>query len=180
MDLLIRRVRPCPGEASGLCRCLSDTSGSPAAGTGRSPPPSTCILSLHLSAFPVSGETSLCFTGVASRTGEMIQGEIWLFFLSPAGRRYKISYSGRGMPWMSRWLKSRQKTPKISFFFVWWVLFLCVVNLLVHQKGWRPRKGKQQARLKNFMCRKKGYFFFPLWFATYFRPTERMLPCLIW
>lgn len=53
---------------------------------------------------------------------------------------------------------------------LWWVLFfffLCVVNLLLHQKGWRPRKGKQHARLKDFMCRKKD-FFFPMWFATYF------------
>lgn len=70
---------------------------------------------------------------------------------------------GEGCPECPRtqWLKTRQKKPQISFSCGESFFFLSVVNLLLHQKGWRPRKRKQHARLKDFMCRKKGISFSP-------------------
>lgn len=121
-----------------LERCQGFASASVTQVTGRASPPSTCTLSLYLAAFPVSGETPLGFTGVASRTEKMIQGVIWLFLLSPDGRRCSQQWERDAL--------NVQKPSQISFS-RGESFFLCVVNLLLHQKGWRPSKGKQRARL---------------------------------
>lgn len=53
-------------------------------------------------------------------------------------------------------------TPNLFFLrSVLFFFFLCVVSLPLHQKGWRPRKGKQHARLQDFMCRKIKVFLPP-------------------
>lgn len=93
----------------GLWQCLCDTSGSPAAVTEGT----TCVLS-HCDLQP---PVSCHFTSLLSLCQEKLPfvSQVWQaqlgkryrerfgsFFLLPAGRRYRMTNSGRGMSWMSK------------------------------------------------------------------------------
>lgn len=121
------------------------------------------LVSFHFTSLPSWCQEKLPFVSQVwqAEWGKWYRERFGSFFSHQLAGDTRYPTVGEGCPKCPGDWREGKKTPKSLFFFLWWVLFLCVVNLLVHQKGWRPRKGKQHARLKNFMCRKKGISFSP-------------------